>query len=134
MTVVDASVVYKWFDQKEPSFEQAIALLETHIQGKTILLAPDILIYELTNAWTTKTAITVQGAKTNLLKFQELGVELQPYTFPFMQKVMMFAQKYHVTMYAASYAVLAQEKKCTLITADAKFVRQVNKPFVKLLY
>ncbi|HBL52337.1 MAG TPA: PIN domain nuclease, partial [Candidatus Blackburnbacteria bacterium] len=43
------------------------------------------------------------------------------------------SKKYEVSVYGASYVVLAKEKKCKLYTADAKFVSLVNLPFVKNL-
>lgn len=133
MLVVDASVVFKWFDEKESQYEQALKLLDDYILKKEILAAPDILVYELANAWATKTEITKQIAKQNLQKFQKINIKLRVYDFDFLQKVMIFVKKYHVAIYAASYAVLAKEKGCDLITADSKFVTQVKLPFVKNL-
>jgi len=48
-------------------------------------------------------------------------------------KSAIFSRKYKVSVYDAVYAVLAQDKGCVLITADSKFVDQVNLPFVKKL-
>ena len=48
MFIIDASVVIKWFIEEEDSIK-AILLKDEHIQGKTILIAPDLLIYEVAN-------------------------------------------------------------------------------------
>lgn len=48
MFVIDASVVIKWFIEEKDS-AKAVLLKEKHINGKTILIAPDLLIYEVAN-------------------------------------------------------------------------------------
>ena len=48
MLVIDASVVIKWFIEEKDS-AKALLLKDNHINGKTILIAPDLLIYEAAN-------------------------------------------------------------------------------------
>ena len=40
------------------------------------------------------------------------------------------AKKHHVSVYDATYAVLAMENNCLLVTADSKFIEQMNLEFV----
>lgn len=133
MVVIDASVAFKWFSQDEPDFEKALQILQDHKHNTTKVLAPELLLYELANAWVTKTKMTIKQIKTNLKKLDEASIFFEYVSFMRAKKIATFAEKYKVSVCDASYAVLAREKKCHLVTADAKFVEQVNLPFVKKL-
>lgn len=133
MVVVDASIAYKWFDENEIDFDKADLLLEKHLSKKEPLFAPDLIVYELANAWGTKTKIGKSEACENLSAFEEANINLAGFNYNLLSKAIKFSGKYKVSVYDAVYAVLAQEKECDLITADAKFADQVGLPFVKKL-
>ena len=134
MVVIDTSVAYKWFSiDKEEHISYALKLLEAHLHNRETIIAPDIIIYELSNAWATKTRLSVGKIETFLEDFEELKIKIEPVTFELIGKAICFAKKYHVSVYDASYAVLAKEKKCDLVTADSKFSKQTNLPFIKSL-
>ena len=133
MVIVDASVAYKWWDKKEPFSEEARIVLDNHLEHKNHILAPRLLLYELANAWATKSKITSNKVKSNLRDLESLGLDWQETAFDLINKSAIFSRKYKVSVYDAVYAVLAQDKGCVLITADSKFVDQVNLPFVKKL-
>ncbi|MBI2039593.1 type II toxin-antitoxin system VapC family toxin [Candidatus Microgenomates bacterium] len=133
MVVIDASVVFKWFAEDESNFEEALQILQDHRLNKSLISAPQLLIYELTNAWVTKTKITLKNIKANLKKLEKAAIQLENVTFTRAEKAIEFASNYHISVYDASYVVLAQEKQCSLITADARLVERINLPFVKLL-
>lgn len=134
MVVIDTSVAYKWFStEKEGHLSQSLKLLEAHLHNKETIAAPNLIIYELTNAWSTKTKLSVEKIKTFLEDFEEIDIEIESLTFALISKAVDFSKKYHVSVYDASYAILAREKKCDLFSADSKFVEQVNLPFVKHL-
>jgi len=46
--VIDASVAVKWFVE-EPDSSAAHRLLEAHATGETTLVAPDLVVYEVSN-------------------------------------------------------------------------------------
>ena len=134
MVVIDTSVAYKWFStEKEGDLSYALKLLEAHLHNKETITAPNLIIYELANAWSTKTKLSVDKIKTFLEDFEETGLKIEPMTFDLIEKAVEFSKNYHVSVYDATYAVLAKEKKCDLITADSKFVEQINLPFIKHL-
>ena len=133
MVVVDASCAYKWFDEKEIDFDKADLLLEEHLSKKEPLFAPDLIVYELANAWGTKTKIGKSEALENLSAFEEANINLAGFNYNLLSKAINFSKKYEVSVYDAVYAVLAQDKGCILITADAKFADQVNLSFIKKL-
>lgn len=135
MVIVDTSVAYKWFINEEPKeiTLAARAVLKQFLKGKEKILCPDLILYELGNILAYKhklREIDISNIWNKLSKINLLTVNPTP---DFMKKCIDFSLKYHVTVYDASYAVLALEKNCTLFTADSKFAKKINLPFVKLL-
>ena len=132
MVVIDTSVAYKWFStEKEEHLSQALKLLKDHLNNKETIIAPDIIIYELANAWATKTKLSLRKIKTFLEDLQQIRIKIEPVTFELISKAVHFSKNHHVSVYDASYAELAKEKKCDLVTADSKFVEKMNLPFIK---
>ena len=132
MIVVDTSVIFKWYSDEAES-STALKILESHLSEKETICVPDLLLYKLTNAWATKRALPFEKIKLNLKNLQKIGISFEPINFKRANKAVEISKKYEVSVYGASYVVLAKEKKCKLYTADAKFVSLVNLPFVKNL-
>lgn len=133
MVIIDTSVVFKWFDESEPLRPQAKVLLDNHLSGLNKIFIPDLLLYEAANAWSTKTKLTTGEITDNLAGLEKYALNITAVNFGLLRKAAAFSKKYHVSVYDATYAVLAKEKKSRLITADNKFVSQVSLPFVKSL-
>lgn len=130
MVVVDTSVAYKWFSpENEELLQEAITLLK----NSSDITAPDLIIYELANSWSTKTKLKTAQIKIFLKDLEETNIKIESVNFEIIRKAVDFSKKYHVSVYDASYAVLAQEKGCNFVTADSKFVKKVKLPFVKHL-
>lgn len=133
MIVIDASVAYKWSARDEINVDKAYSLLENHLQKKDHILIPELLFYELANAWSTKSQLPFEEIRINLQDIKQANLEVYAFSLEFIEKAILFSKTHHVSVYDASYAVLASEKGCTLITADEKFVKQVQLPYVTLL-
>lgn len=133
MVVVDTSVIYKWFTDTEEKRDEAIALLINHLKKKELITVPDLLLYEITNAWATKTTLTQEEIEKNLTYLQSYGLKITPVTLSLVLKASKLAKKYRISVYDASYIVLAQEKACTVITADEKLLNKVHLPYLKQL-
>lgn len=133
MVVVDASVAYKWFAPDELYSQEALRFWDMHVQKKNIITAPNLLIYELANAWSTKTGVLLKDIKENLETLRKAKFELVDVTIDLINKAVAFSKKYKISVYDASYIALAQDKKCNLVTADDKLLKKVNLPFVKSL-
>lgn len=130
MVVVDTSVAYKWFSPaKEELLSEALEILK----NSDAIIAPDIILYELANSWATKTKLKISQIKVFLKDLEEIEIKIEPVTFELVRKAVDFSKKYYVSVYDASYAVLAEEKGCDFFTADFKFVKKVNLHFVKHL-
>lgn len=133
MVIVDTSVAYKWTDKNEEFRDKALAILQSHINSKVRIIVPDLIFYELANAWATKTKLSSYKISNSLKDLEESNLNVEMVRFDLVRKAILFSRKYKVSVYDATYAVLAKEKKCYLITADEKFAKQVNLPFVKTL-
>lgn len=134
MVVVDTSIIYKWITEEDADTNiPALRLLHQFLDGKENIVIPDIVLYELANALSTKTNLTLEEIEQAWNLFGKLNLNVINPSLKFIRKSMIFSRKYHVSVYDASYAVLAMEKNCILLTADSKFVKQINLPFIKLL-
>ncbi len=130
MVIIDTSVIFKWFSQEDYR-EKAIEILSKHLKKTDNICIPDLIFYELTNAWATKTDLSVEEIKENLLYIKTYKLSIAQIDFTHFTKAAEYAKQYHVSVYDSIYAVLAEEKKCILFTADSKFIQQVNLPFIK---
>lgn len=130
MVIVDASVAFKWFLKNEENIDQALTILTLHQNKQNVILVPDILFYELANAWATKTALTVKGIKTFLKDLQNIKLEIEVINFELLNQAVVLSKKYKISLYDAIYIALARQKKYLFITADQKLASKVNLPFV----
>lgn len=133
MVIIDTSVVFKWFSKTEDNRQIAKNILEKHLLGQNEITVPDLLLYEITNAWTTKTKVDLSLINKNLLALKNYSLNIMPINFNLLKKASEFSVKYKVSVYDAVYAVLAKEKKCNLITADIKFTKKISLSFIKSL-
>lgn len=133
MIVVDATIVVKWFDNTEKGYTQVKALLEKHLLKQDEIIIPDLLLYEVGNAWSTKSALDIDKILENINLLGGYLPKQIPINFKLIKRACQFAKKYGVSVYDATYAVIAEEKECDLITADDKFADKVNLRFVKKL-
>lgn len=135
MVIIDTSLVYKWLIYEEPKeiTESARKLLRRFLKGKEKILCPNLIVYELANTLAYKTKLSSTDIDNIWRKFSDINLPLANPTQESIKKCIDFSLQYHVTVYDASYAVLAMEKNCILFTADSKFAKKINLPFVKLL-
>lgn len=130
MVVIDTSVVFKWIAIEEQS-NPALTLLSKILTQNEEVFAPDILLYELSNVLATKTKLNIKEIKLAWQLFRSFPIRIIAPSPGFIEKSIQFAKNYSISVYDASYVVLAKEKRCQLITADQKLVDRVNLSFVK---
>ncbi|MDO8260422.1 MAG: type II toxin-antitoxin system VapC family toxin [Candidatus Magasanikbacteria bacterium] len=133
MVVIDASVANKLFFPHEEGYIRVRDIIENHLSGKEIITVPNLLLYEVTNALATKTIVPKSKIGDALNELDHYGLEVFYPTVENMISAGNFSKDSHVSVYDAIYVIVAQENKCDLITADNKFAKQVNLPFVKTL-
>jgi len=130
MVIIDTSVVYKWFTTTEEKREEAKEFLVHHLNNIEPIWVPDLLLYEIVNAWTTKTVLTKREVNDNISLLQTYELTIIPSTFRLLIKASDLAKKYAISVYDAVYIALAEENRCAVITADEKLIKKVNLPFV----
>lgn len=131
MVVVDTSVVYKWFRTEDEEWvEQARELLREHLERRNTIIAPDIILYELANAWATKTKLPSSTIKTYFGELRNIALTIEAVTIELVTKAAGFSKEQAISVYDAVYIVLAKEKKCDFYTADTKLLEKVKLPFV----
>lgn len=133
MVVVDASVAYKWLSAEEEYHTLSLDILNTHLTKKNTILVPDLILYELSNAWSTKSRLTSGEVEDNVKIIEKYSLEIVHINFSLLLAMVQFSKKYSVTIYDACYAVLAKKRGCHLITADEKFAEKLNLSYVKKL-
>lgn len=133
MIVIDTSIAFKWFSESEIDHKKALKILEVHLSGKNPVFVPDLFLYELTNAWSTKTNLTFKDIANNLRLLEKLRLNLFPVDYKLCLFSSKMAKKYGISVYDAVYLVLARQKNCPLITADEKFKKKVNLSMIKTI-
>ncbi|HHT9126515.1 MAG TPA: type II toxin-antitoxin system VapC family toxin [Candidatus Brocadiia bacterium] len=127
MLVIDASVVIKWFIEEKDS-AKALLLKDNHINSKTILIAPDLLIYEVANVLLFSKIFTPLEIKGCLQDLYELEIDLINPSIDFVLSAIELAFSKQISIYDASYLALAKELDTKLITADKKLYTSANEP------
>jgi len=119
MLVIDASVVIKWFLEEKDS-RQALLLKNEHINGKNILIAPDLLIYEVVNVLACSKIFSSIEITRSIQDLYELEIDLINPSIDIILSATEFALHKHISIYDASYLALAKELDLKLVTADEK--------------
>ena len=133
MIILDASVILKMiFEEQDTNI--ALQLRENHITGKEKMAAPELLYYELANVLATKTPLSVKSSSSALAEI--FNLEIETYTLgveEFLSSINL-SNKYKISVYDASYMILAKRLNCNFITADVKLVKKTKDlKFVRLL-
>ena len=120
MIIVDSSVALKWFLPEEGS-EEAKDLLR-----KDSLGAPDLLLYEVSNALTCEFKLTLKDIQEALQDFYALKIQLFILPEKGFYRTLEISRHYELTSYDASFIALAEALKRDLITADQKLLKKVR--------
>lgn len=132
ITILDASVITKWFFKEEDS-KLALKIRLLHEQRKIIIHVPVLLLFELGNVFVSR-KLTSQAAFKNCRSLFDLGIKFINPDDQLFQLIFRNSQKYSISFYDSTYVALAQNLKCDFITADQKLYQATkNLKFVKLL-
>ncbi|GAB4526567.1 MAG: type II toxin-antitoxin system VapC family toxin [Anaerolineae bacterium] len=123
--IIDASVILSAFFPDEDQ-AQAQALIREHVMGRVKLIAPALLLYEVTNAvvqaWR-RGRISDEQAEDILTSFEGLGIDLRPVTW---QQMLPLALRFDRSAYDAVYLALAEISGGSLITGDRRLYNAVH--------
>lgn len=123
--VVDASIIVKWFSRFEQDVESSEKLLNSHIEGASMLVSSSLVLYEVCNALRFNPNFSekdVSRAGTNLLK---LELELVDFSEVF-EPAIELAFSHDITIYDAAYIAVSQKLHIPLLTADYKLLDKIK--------
>lgn len=127
--VLDTSVIIKWFSL-EPGRKDALGIRDRVVQGKTDLVEPDLIFYELINAlWFGKKFGSKKIGRI-LTEFRNLDPEIVALNPELTAIILKLINKFSITTYDASFVALANENKIPLITADTKHHKKAYGKFI----
>lgn len=124
--VVDASVILKWVlgDEQESDHEKAMNLLNIWIEGEAELSAPTLWQYEVGNFLGRDLPREAADKMGILLNLHIISMDLTDSIF---RQCFKWMKQKRVTFYDASYLAVAFEIQGTLVTADERFVKEMDK-------
>ena len=128
--VVDTSIVIKWVID-EPDSSTAAALLARWISEGSVILAPSLLAYEITNVLyqrLRKGSITFDEAEDALqfVLLRELKLDTSP-DYALSRRATQLAHQFTLSAaYDAHYLALAERKNCEYWTADTRLLNALN--------
>jgi predicted nucleic acid-binding protein len=123
--IVDASIILRAFFPDEQQ-TQAQALIRDHVIGRVHLVAPTLLLYEVTNAVVQairRKRITDEDGEAILAAFDGLGIKMEAVTW---EQMLPLAQRFDRSAYDAAYLALAETREETLVTGDLRMYDAVR--------
>ena len=132
--ILDASVVVKWFAlANEEHTKKVLALFNLVIERQITFLAPELLVYELSNALCRGKHFNSHQLNEAIKAFYALSVELFRANMILLHKAHEIAVDYNITVYDAIYVALAELKECSFITANTRCFKHIQKDFIIVL-
>jgi len=126
MIVLDSSIALKWIFADEEGAEHAVRVRDEHVSAKNEIAVPSLFFYEIANVLATKVRLSPEEALEafELISAFEFNVhELDSLEY---LEAMALAMKRKISVYDASYHVLASRLGCRFLTADRKFWEKVK--------
>ena len=123
--IVDASVLLSAYFPDEAQVP-AQELIREHVAGRRPLLAPTLLVYELTNAVVQairRERIDGETGEAILASFEGLQIELRPASW---RQILPMAQRCGRSAYDAAYLALAEATGQPLVTGDRRLYLAVG--------
>jgi len=125
--IIDASVCIKWFSiSDEKDLDKSNALRDYYYQGKIFLVAPDLILYEISNALSFNPEFdneSVQKAIQSLYQM-EIGF-IKPDRAVMLESIKLRFEK-DITVYDSAYLALAKLYNLQFITADQKLHNRIK--------
>ena len=130
MSVLDSSVVLKWFVDEVDS-GLAIHLRDEYVEGLREIIIPDLLLYEISNALRYNTNFTIKEIKDSIDSIIDLEIEIVTPTKYLIHRSIEIARTDNITCYDAVFIALAVDIGDHVITADKKFHNSLSKEYKK---
>ncbi len=126
MIVLDSSVALKWIFADEEGAEHAERIRNEHASAKNEIAVPSLFFYEVANVLATKVKLSPAEALEafeliSAFEFNVHELDSQEYL-----EALTLTMKHKISVYDASYHVLASRLGCRFLTADRKFWEKVK--------
>jgi predicted nucleic acid-binding protein len=115
VAVLDASVGVKWF-RHEPGTAEAVALLECHRDGDTVLAVPVVFLYEVLDV--ARRTLGAEHADRLWESVRRDGIRV--YSSGLVSPSLKWSQELGCTLYDAAAPALAAELGAPLYSADRR--------------
>ncbi len=126
MIVIDTSIAVKWFMHGEEFESQALNILGNHLNQTTPIIAPDLLSLEIANVFATKSAYPKSEIQEGMQKLASYQLSFIPLDHDTLIKATLLAKKHGTAVYDMLFAVIAKKHRCSLITADQRFIEKTQ--------
>jgi len=124
VSVLDTSVILKWFLKEEDS-DKAIYLSNECLNYSDDITVPDLLLYEISNALIYKRDYLLNDIKSVVESIFKSKIKIASPTLEIINIAIEFANYYEVSIYDSTFLSLASKLNCYLITADEKFYKKI---------
>lgn len=134
MVVVDASLAAMWV-VPEKFTPQALALAEEWAQNDVLLIAPCLILVELTNAFykrVLRKEIDLPAAISALNLVMDFGIELREEPGLHVLAMKLAHKLKRPSTYDCHYLALAEAFQCSLWTGDEKFFNSARRDFPRV--
>jgi predicted nucleic acid-binding protein len=127
--VVDASVAYKWlYAISEHLVDEANDLLQRHLAGEIMLVAPANVSAEVANALRSKPRVSPTDVVGLIGDLDTIDITLVDVTYTRLSAATELAYRHNLSVYDALFLQLAEELECPLVTADRKAFAGIDSP------
>jgi predicted nucleic acid-binding protein len=99
MSILDASVILKWFVDEESS-DQALRIRDEFCRGEREIVIPDLLLLEVANALRYNPTFSVEEITEAVRTLFDLEIEIVTPTYSLLAKAINLARSLDVTCYA----------------------------------
>jgi predicted nucleic acid-binding protein len=125
--VLDASVCVKWFSaEDEEHVEKASAIRAQHRDNKISLVAPDLLVYEITNALSYNPLFDSEKVDEAIQSLYQMDIKFVRPSLTLIAEAISLRFSMEITIYDAIYIALARHINVQCITADRKLFNSIN--------
>lgn len=127
-SVVDASIVLRWYLPGEEAEAESRRLLDEYLRGQVRLMAPGLLPHEIINGVIVagRRGRIPQGEDQRVVQsFVDLEIPLIDVT-PLYERILWFSKTYQRSAYDGAYLALAENLQVPLITGDRKLYQALR--------
>jgi predicted nucleic acid-binding protein len=123
--VVDASVVVKWFTS-EIERDIALELRQAHISKRVRLVAPDLMMYEVSNALRYNTGFNLHDKTQAIEVLFRMYVRTMPPSAETLTQATQLSEKFDISIYDAIYLSMAEAEGFGFVTADKRLYAEMK--------